>query len=118
MIIRTPPKLTNRDSVLKYIEVDLWSWLRDLSIGILKIDFRQNFQSFIVENLKIPAGMEVSIPNAFKRSYPGVIPSARIITRQIGDAHIIDGDKKWTENEVFLKNPSVNDSTISVIFFK
>ncbi len=118
MIIRTPPKLTNRDSVIKYIEVDLWSWLRDLSIGILKIDFKQNFQSFTVENLKIPSGMEVSIPNQFKRAYPGIIPSSRIITRQIGDANIIDGDKKWTENEVFLRNPSANDATISVIFFK
>ena len=50
MIIRTPPKLTNTTSVVKYITVDLWSWLKDLSIGLLKLDFIQNFQSFRVDH--------------------------------------------------------------------
>jgi hypothetical protein len=118
MIIRTPPKITNRNSVVKYVEIDLWSWLKELSIGLLKIDFLQNFQSFRVNDLKIPAGVEVAIPNNFRTAYPGVIPSSRIIVRQKGDANIIDGDTVWTENQVFLKNPSANDATISVIFFK
>lgn len=118
MIIRTPPKLTNRNSTIKYVEVDLWSWLKELSIGILKLDFRQNFQSFLVANLRIPAGMEVSIPNGFRAAYPGVIPSARIITRQQGDANIIDGEAVWNENHVYLRNPSANDAVVSVIFFK
>lgn len=118
MIIRTPPKLTNRNSVVKYVEIDLWSWLKELSIGILKIDFKQNFQSFTVENISIPAGIEVSIPNQFRTAYPGTIPSGRIITRQRGDANIIDGDTSWTSNHVYLKNPSANDAVITVIFFK
>lgn len=118
MIIRTPPKLTNRSSVVKYIEIDLWSWLRELSIGLLKIDFKQNFQSFTVEQLSIPAGVEVAISNQFKTSYPGTIPSARIITRQQGDANIIDGTTQWNESLVYLLNPSANDAVISVIFFK
>lgn len=118
MIIRTPPKLTNRTSVVKYITVDLWSWLKDLSIGLLKLDFIQNFQSFRVDNLTIPAGMEVAIPNKFRTAYPGVIPSSRIIVRQQGDANIIDGVAVWTQNQVYLRNPSANDAVISVIFFK
>lgn len=118
MIIRTPPKLTNRNSVVKYVEIDLWSWLKELSTGLLKIDFKQNFQSFIVENLRIPATTEVSIPNQFRVSYPGTIPSARIITRQIGDANIIDGNTVWTENHVYLRNPSANDAVVSVLFLK
>ena len=118
MIIRTPPKLTNRSSVVKYVEIDLWSWLKELSIGILKIDFKQNFQSFTVENLSIPAGIEVAISNQFRTAYPGTIPSGRIITRQQGDANIIDGPTKWTETLVYLFNPSANDAIISVIFFK
>lgn len=118
MIIRTPPKITNRNSVVKYVEIDLWSWLKELSIGLLKLDFRQNFQSFRVDGLQIPAATEVAIPNGFRTSYPGVIPSSRIIVRQQGDANIIDGDTVWTENQVFLKNPSANNATISVIFFK
>ena len=118
MIIRTPPKLTNRNSVVKYVEIDLWSWLKELSIGLLKIDFKQNFQSFTVQNLSIPAGVEVSIPNQFRTSYPGMIPSGRIITLQQGDANIIDGTTVWSDTHVYLRNPSANDALVSVIFFK
>ena len=118
MIIRVPPKLTNRNGTIKYIEVDLWSWMKELSIGLLKIDFGQNFQSFRVDNLKMPAGEEVAISNNFRSAYPGAIPTSRIIVRQTGDANIIDGDTVWTSSQVYLKNPSANDAVISVIFFK
>lgn len=118
MIFRPPPKLTNRNSTIKFLEVDLWSWLKDLSLGLLKINFKDNFQSFTVTDLKIPAGMEVTIPNQFRTAYPGIIPSGRMITRQQGDANIIDGLTTWTENHVYLRNPSANDAVISVIFFK
>lgn len=118
MIIRTPPKLTNRNSVVKYVEVDLWSWLKEFATGILKINFRDNFQSFIVNNIKIPAGEEVAIPNQFKTAYPGNIPSGRIIIRQrLSDTTVLDGDKEWTENHVYLKNTSGADVIVSVLFF-
>lgn len=118
MIIRPPPKLTNRDSTIKYIEIDLWVWLKELAIGIFKINFTENFQSFTVPNLKIPAGTEISIQNEFRNVYPGVVPSGRIITRQIGNAVIVDGTTQWNANQVYLSNPSGNDATITVIFFK
>ena len=118
MIIRTPPKLTNRSLVVKYVEVDLWSWLKDLTLGLLKMDFQQNFQSFTVTDLSIPAGMEVSITNQFANFYPGLIPSMRIITRQQGDANIIDGSNVWTSTHVYLRNPSANDAVVSVVFLK
>jgi hypothetical protein len=118
MIIRTPPKLTNRNSISTYIEVDLWSWLKALSIGLLKIDFKQNFQSFTVENIAIPAGVEVSIPNQFRTAYPGNIPSGRIIIRQQGDANIIDGLTEWTDSHVYIRNPSANDAVVTILFFK
>lgn len=118
MIIRTPPKLTNRGSISKYIEVDLWSWLKALSTGLLKIDFKQNFQSFTVENITIPAGTEVSMSNQFRTFYPGTIPSGRIIIRQQGDANIIDGLTDWSDTHVYLRNPSANDAVITVLFFK
>lgn len=118
MIIKIPPKLTNRDAFIKYIEVDLWSWLRELFTGIQKINFEDNFTSFTVENLTIKAGVEIAIPNNFRSITAGGIPSGRIITRQRGDANIIDGIKPWTPETVYLLNPSVNDVVISVIFFK
>jgi len=118
MIIRQPPKLTNRFSYIKYLEVELWSWLKDLTTGLMKIDFEQNFQSFIVKNVTIPAGMQVSLSNQFQKVYPGVIPSGYIIVRQRGNANIIDGTSEWTANHVFLQNPSAEDAIINVIFFK
>ncbi len=116
--LRTPPKITNRNALVKYVEVELWSWLKDLATRILKINFRDNFQSFTVEKLSLPAGMEVSIPNQFRTSYPGNIPSARIITRQQGDANILDGLNEWTDTHVYLRNPSANDAVVTVVFLK
>jgi len=118
MIIRPPPKLTNRTAYLNYLEVHLWAWLKDLTNGLLKIDFQQNFQSFIVKNISIPAGQEVAVSNQFQNSYPGTIPSGRIILRQKGDANIIDGDKEWTTSQLFLRNPSANDAVVTVLFLK
>lgn len=117
MIIKNPPKLTNRKSFITYLEVNLWSWLRDLSTGLLKLNFEQNFQSFVARDIVILAGQEVAISNQFRSSVPGQIPSGRIIIRQTGDANIIDGEKKWTSNQVYLRNPSANDATVTVLFF-
>lgn len=117
MIIRTPPKITNKNSFLKYIEVDLWSWLRDLTTGLLKLNFQQNFQSFTATDITIPPGTEVAIPNQFRLSYHGSIPTSRIIVRQKGDANIVDGPTPWNEALVYLLNPSANKVTITVIFF-
>lgn len=116
--LRSPPKITNRNALVKYVEVELWSWLKDLATRMLKINFRDNFQSFSVENLSLPAGIEVSIPNQFRISYPGNIPSGRIITRQQGDANILDGLTEWSDTHVYLRNPSANDAVVTVIFFK
>lgn len=118
MIIKQPPRLTNRDSIIKYIETDLWTWLKDLSVSFLKINFQDNFQSFTVNDVIILPNTEVAISNQFKNRYPGLVPSGRIIVRQKGDANIIDGDSPWTADLLFLKNPSANAATVSVLFFK
>lgn len=118
MIIKPPPKLTNNTGLAKFIEVDLWSWLKELSRAVLRINFQQNFISFTVENISIPATTEVGISNQFYQSDKGTIPSGRIIVRQTGDANIIDGPTEWTEKTVYLQNPSANDAVVTVIFFK
>lgn len=118
MIIKQPPRLTNRSSVIKYIEADLWSWLKEVTVGILKINFQDNFISFVAQDVKILAGQEIGIPNQFKNRYPGVIPGGRVIIRQQGDANIIDGASAWTADLLFMRNPSANDVTVSILFFK
>lgn len=117
MIVRPPPRLTNIAGVVKYVQVDLWTWLKELSVAFLKINFQDNFQSFQASDVSILAGKEVAIPNQFKNRYPGLIPKGRLIIRQKGDATIVDGDSAWTADLVFLKNPSSNDAIVTVIFF-
>lgn len=114
-IVKSPPRLTNKQLFEKYMEVDLYTWMKDVATAFSRIAFTENFQSFIVKDLSILAGKEVSIPN---RLPTGQIPSGRIIVRQTGDANIIDGDSPWTQNFLYLKNPSANNAVISVIFFQ
>lgn len=115
MIVRTPPRLVNRKLVEKYLEVDLWTWMRDVTTAFSRINFLENFQSFLISNLSIPAGTEVPIKNQLPA---GVVPTGRIITRQTGDANIIDGVSPWTANFLYLQNPSMNDAVVSVLFFQ
>jgi len=117
MILKNPPRMTNRESVSKYIETDLWTWLKSISTTFLKLNFQDNFQSFTIPNLSIPAGQEVAIPNGFQGKFTGLIPNGRIISRQTGDANIIDGPTPWTSSIVYLQNPSINDAVVTVIFF-
>lgn len=117
MMIRSPPRITNRSAIIKYLDVDLWSWMKEVSIAFTNINFKDNFQSFIVQNLSIPAGTEVAISNEFQNIYPGIIPIGRIIIRQTGDANIIDGNTPWNEIALFLRNPSANNAVVTVLFF-
>ena len=118
MLIKLPPRLTNRNVIIKYLETDLWTWLRDATAAFTRINFQDNFQSFIAKDVYIPANKEVAIQNQFKNRYPGLIPDGRIIIRQSGKAVVIDGDSKWTADQLFLKNASSLDTTVSVLFFK
>jgi len=85
--------------------------MKSLFAGLLKLSFKDNFQSFTVEELTIPAGTEVSITNQL-----GTIPTARLIVRQTGDGLVTDG--VWDLQTVRLFNNGAVDVTITVIFFK
>lgn len=114
MILRIPPRLTNRALIEKYLEVDLWTWLRDITTLTNRISFVDNFQAFLVKNVSIPNGQQVGIPNQFDN---GQIPTGRIITRQTGNAVIVDGATPWSADVLYLANPSANDAVVSVLFF-
>lgn len=92
--------------------------MKELTLGFTKINFNDNFQSFIVENVSIASGKEVAIANEFNNRYPGLIPSGRIIVRQSGNANIIDGVNKWTADLLYLRNPSEENAIVSVLFFR
>ncbi len=118
MIPKTPPRLTNRATIIKYLEVDLWTWMKELTLGFTKFTFNENFQSFVIENILIKAGQEIAVSNEFKNRYPGLIPIGKVIIRQQGNANVIDGLNKWTSELLYLRNPSEEDAVVSVLFFR
>ena len=118
MLFKFPPKLGSKGSILKYLETDMWTWFRDLSVGLLKINFAENFESFRVDNLIIKNGQEVAIPNQLKTKANNSIPVSRIIVRQLGNGLVTDGTTAWTTSLVYLFNNGPDDVTVSVIFFK
>lgn len=126
MLFRNPPKLASRTSLAKYLETELWSWMKDLSAGLIKLSFTDNFENFRVNDLLIPNGTEVAIPNQFRTKANNIIPSSRIIVRQkatgaignSGNGFVTDGLTPWNSTNVYLLNHGPEDTIVSVIFFK
>lgn len=126
MLFRNPPKVGSRISLIKYLETDLWSWMKELSAGLVKLSFADNFESFRVDDLLIPNGTEVAIPNQFRLKANNIIPSSRIIVRQkptgaignVGNGFVTDGVTPWNATNVFLYNHGPEDTLVSVIFLK
>lgn len=95
-----------------YLRKDLAASLRDLMIGLRKLSFSDNFESFEA-NTYIPAGETVAIGNRLS-----FIPGKRIIVRQTGGGAIIDGTPPWTLDNLYLKNTGSSDAKISVVFMR
>lgn len=100
------------DDVIQYLSAELGSSLRNLKIGLQKLTFLENFESF-QSTVTIAAGATVSIPNQFR---DGAIPSQRIIVRCTGSAQIVDGT--WTKDLLQLTNQGASSATITVVFLK
>lgn len=87
--------------------------LKELSIGLTRLDFVNNFQSFQTE-VTITANTEEKIRNELT-----FIPTKMLIVKQTGNALVTAGDTVWTANYLYLKNhDAANDATVKVIFFK
>lgn len=86
--------------------------LKDLEIGLKKLDFINNFSGFKAI-VTIPATSEVAIKNQM-----GIIPSQRLIVRQAGGGAIIDGTTTWTLNNVYLYNTGATSAEVTVIFLE
>lgn len=109
MIFNNPPRLPSAQSVGRYVQTDLYGWLKNLGAGLLRLNLTENFEAFRVENLVIPPG-EVQITNNLN-----VIPTSRIIVKQTGNGLVTDGT--WDINFLRLINNGAVDVTISVIFY-
>ena len=111
MIFKNPPRLASKEGINKYIQTDIYSWLSNVSSGLNgRLNFDENFQSFVVDDVSIPAGTTVSIPNELS-----VVPNERYIVRQSGNGLVTDGN--WDENSLELTNNGAVTVVISVRFF-
>ena len=97
-----------------------------LSIGLGKITFEDNTESFKAENVSIKNGKTVTIRNELT-----FITSKYIIVNQEGhglvtkgrladtnDANTFRRELDWDINTVYLKNHGPNDVTVTVIFMR
>lgn len=103
------------DDTVNYLSVDLTRILRELVNGLTKLNFSDNFQSFLV-TVEIPATTEIAIPNDLR---DGSIPSHKLILRgKSGAQDVVDGDAEWTQEFVYLKNTGASAVTVTVLFLK
>jgi hypothetical protein len=99
--------------VIKYLSVDLIYILRELTNGLTKLDFSDNFQSFSVA-VEIAAASELQIRNELD-----LIPTKWVIMDNIvGGANIERGDSEWTLDWIYLKNVGGSTCQATVTFFK
>ena len=102
--------ITSED-IVKYLSVDLVYSLRELTLGLRRLTFTENFQSFKI-TVTIAAGSETAIRNELD-----TIPTGRIILKSTsGD--IVDGDTADNLNFVFLKNAGASSATVTAIFIR
>lgn len=103
------------DAVVAYLRNDLAGVLRDLSSGLSKLAFSDNFESFTT-TVTILAGQELPIRNGLRS---GAIPSGRLIVRSDeGGLAVVDGDATWTRDYLYLKNTGASSGTVTVVFYR
>lgn len=111
MIFENPPRNASKTNIWKYVQVDLYTWMRNITAGFNgRLNFKDNFNSFLAENITIAAGATAIIENKMN-----VIPTERYIVRQTGNGVITDG--VWDLNQLRLVNQGATSVTINVRFF-
>lgn len=92
---------------------NLSNLMAELSVGLNKLDFINNFESFEAI-VTIPPVTVLRIRNELT-----FIPSKRIIARQDADASISDSATKWSKDFVYLENHhATNTVNLTVIFLR
>jgi hypothetical protein len=93
---------------------DLQDLIRQLSLGLSKLNIEENMEAFKVENLEIAANTEVSVRNKLT-----FIPKQYIITSQEGNGLVTKGPTAWDVNNLYLKNNDASNAvTLTIIFMR
>jgi hypothetical protein len=100
--------------VIDYLSIELSATIRELRVGLQKISFADNFDSF-ESVITIPANSEVEILNSLNS-----IPTYYLIlSADKGGLSVCKGDTGWTLSRIYMKNVSLTDAAnITVRFFR
>ena len=91
---------------------DIMSIIRELSFGLRRLDFTNNFEGFET-TVVIPTASELAIRNELK-----FIPSRYIIFNQTGNGLITKGTTDWSTDFVYLYNNGGVDVTATIQFLR
>lgn len=90
---------------------DFRELIRTLSVGLQRLDFDENFDGQINEDLTLTSGQELQIRNSLN-----FIPSKCIILFQRGNANVTAGDTENDTNYLYIKNHGPDTATVTVAF--
>lgn len=99
--------------VVKYLAVDLVTSLRELTNGLRRLSFADNFDSF-QDTVTIASGAEARIRNQLDSIPTGYLK----IKSNPGGVNVVDGDTEWTNDFVYLKNSGATSATVTAVFLK
>jgi hypothetical protein len=100
------------DDVLKYMSIDFNNFIKDLFVGITKLDFASNFDQFTV-NITVATGAEAKIINRLSR-----IPSGYIVLKNSTGMAIADGTTAWSKDFVYVRNIGGVDTNLTIMFVR
>lgn len=101
---------TALENLIRYLGVDMIFNLRELTNGLAKLNFEDNFNSFQA-SVTIAASSELTIRNRL-----GEIPTGKLIIKT-DNIDVVDGDTANTKDFVYLKNTSGSSANVTVVYF-
>ncbi len=91
----------------------------ELSAGLKRLDFVENFSAFEIEDITINDQTQTPGDYKIRNQLDPIIPQRMIIVKQTGNALVTAGATAWSSDFVYLRNHSTTtDAIVSVIFFK
>ena len=92
---------------------DLREVIKELAVGLLKLDLVENTESFEVD-ITISATSEIQIRNELQ-----FVPSKYIIVSQTGNGLVTKSSTStWDSNYLYLYNNGASSVTVTVIFMR
>ena len=98
--------------IANYIQGDLSSLFKDLFVGLTKLNFSDNFDSFET-TVKLEVGTEVKISNTLGKA----TPSKFIVTRNEKTSIITQGTA-WNSQSVSVINKGPVDTKATIVFMR